>query len=144
MDDRIKEHLKRLNKYYLRLSDTRKLGKEIFIQEDLYQASSERYLQMAIESCLNIGNRLISLYQFKKPVDTPETYADIFIGMRRIGVVDDVFCQRLVKMAKFRNRLVHLYWEIDKETLYGFIQDDLNDFKLFEQKIVEYLNNNPL
>jgi hypothetical protein len=36
MDDRIKEHLKRLNKYYLRLSDTRKLGKEIFIQEDLY------------------------------------------------------------------------------------------------------------
>ena len=84
MDDRIKEHLKRLNKYYLRLSDTRKLGKEIFIQEDLYQASSERYLQMAIESCLNIGNRLISLYQFKKPVDTPETYADIFISMERI------------------------------------------------------------
>jgi len=144
MDDRIKEHLKHLNKYYLRLSDTRKLGKEIFIQEDLYQASSERYLQMAIESCLNIGNRLISLYQFKKPVDTPETYADIFIGMERIGVVDDVFCQRLVKMAKFRNRLVHLYWEIDKETLYGFIQDDLDDFKLFEQKIVEYLNKNPL
>jgi uncharacterized protein YutE (UPF0331/DUF86 family) len=144
MDDRIKEHLKRLNKYYLRLSDTRKLGKEIFIKEDLYQASSERYLQMAIESCLNIGNRLISLYQFKKPVDTPETYADIFIGMERIGVVDDVFCQRLVKMAKFRNRLVHLYWEIDKETLYSFIQDDLDDFKLFEQKIVEYLNKNPL
>ncbi len=144
MDDRIKEHLKRLNKYYLRLSDTRKLGKEIFIQEDLYQASSERYLQMAIESCLNIGNRLISLYQFKKPVDTPETYADIFIGMERIGVVDDVFCQRLVKMAKFRNRLVHLYWEIDKETLYGFIQDDLDDFKLFSQKVVEYLNKNPL
>ena len=144
MDDRIKEHLKRLNKYYLCLSDTRKLGKEIFIQEDLYQASSERYLQMAIESCLNIGNRLISLYQFKKPVDTPETYADIFIGMERIGVVDDVFCQRLVKMAKFRNRLVHLYWEIDKETLYGFIRDDLDDVKLFEQKVVEYLNNNPL
>ena len=84
MDDRIKDHLKRLNKYYLRLSDARKLEKEVFIQEDLYQASSERYLQMAIESCLNIGNRLISLYQFKKPVDTPETYADIFIGMERI------------------------------------------------------------
>ena len=99
---------------------------------------------MAIESCLNIGNRLISLYQFKKPVDTPETYADIFIGMERIGVVDDVFCQRLVKMAKFRNRMVHLYGEIDKETLYSFIHDDLDDFKLFEQKVVEYLNNNPL
>ena len=79
-----------------------------------------------------------------RSVDTPETYADIFIGMKRIGVVDDVFCERLVKMAKFRNRLVHLYWEIDKETLYGFIQDNLDDFKLFEQKVVEYLNKNPL
>ena len=80
MDDRIKEHLKSLNKYYLRLSDTRKLGKEIFIQEDLYQASSERYLQMAIESCLNIGNRLISLYQFKKPVDIHPRPMQIFLS----------------------------------------------------------------
>jgi len=46
--------------------------------------------------------------------------------------------------AKLRNRLGHLYWEIDKETLYGFIQDNLEDFKLFEQKVVGYLNNNPL
>ena len=144
MDDRIREHLKRLNKYYLRLLDAMKLKKEIFIKDDLYQASSERYLQIAIESCLNIGNRLISIYQFKKPVDTPETYADIFIAMKGLGVIDDNFCHRLVKMAKFRNRLVHLYWEIDKETLYNFIQDDLEDFKLFEQKVVTYLNKNPL
>lgn len=144
MDERIKEHLKRLNQYYLRLSDIRKLDKERFMQDDLYRASSERYLHMAIESCLIIGNRLISLYQFKKPVDTPETYADIFVGMKGLGVFDDDFCERLVKMAKFRNRLVHLYWEIDKETLYQFIHRDIEDFKLFEQKVVEYLNNNPL
>ena len=144
MDDRIKEHLKRLNKYYLTLLEIQKLEKETFMQEDLYQASSERYLQIAIESCLNIGNRLISLYQFKKPVDTPETYADIFIGMQKLGVIDDDFGQRLVKMAKFRNRLVHMYWEIDTETLYRFINNDLEDFKLFENNIVEYLNKNPL
>ena len=144
MDDRIKEHLKRLNKYYLTLLEIQKLEKETFMQEDLYRASSERYLQIAIESCLNIGNRLISLYQFKKPVDTPETYADIFIGMKKLGVIDDDFGQRLVKMAKFRNRLVHLYWEIDAETLYRFIKNDLEDFKLFEQNVVEYLNKNPL
>jgi len=33
---------------------------------------------------------------------------------------------------------------MDKETLYSFIQDDLEDIKLFEQKVVEYLNKNPL
>jgi hypothetical protein len=51
MDDRIKEHLKRLNKYYLRLSDTRKLEKEVFIREDLYQASSERYFAGVNPAC---------------------------------------------------------------------------------------------
>lgn len=144
MDDRIKEHLKRLNKYYLSLLDIRKKEKDIFLQDDLYQAASARYLHIAIESCLNIGNRLISLYQFKKPVETPETYKDIFIVMKDLGVINEEFCDRLVKMAKFRNRLVHLYWVIDNETLYGFIKNDLEDFKLFEQAVVEYLNKNPL
>ena len=51
MDDRIKEHLKRLNKYFLRLSDIRRLEKEIFIQEDLYQASSERYFTGVNPAC---------------------------------------------------------------------------------------------
>ena len=64
--------------------------------------------------------------------------------MKKLGVIDDDFGQRLVKMAKFRNRLVHMYWEIDAETLYRFINNDLEDFKLFEQSVVEYLNKNPL
>lgn len=144
MDDRIKEHLKRLNTYYLRLSDIQNFEKETFLQDEIYQGASARYLHIAIESCLNIGNRLISLYQFKKPVETPETYKDIFIVMRDLGVFNEEFSNRMVNMAKFRNRLVHLYWEIDNETLYGFIQNDIEDFKLFEQAVVEYLNKNPL
>ena len=99
---------------------------------------------MAIESCLNIGNRLLSLYQFSKPVTTPDTYADIFKEMNRLGVVDDDFLQRLIKMAGFRNRLVHLYWDIDKETVYGFLQNNLDDFKLFQRNVVAYLNQNKL
>lgn len=82
--------------------------------------------------------------KFKKLVDTPATSSDIFIGMKQTGAIDDVFCQRLVKMAEFRNGLVHLYWEIDTETLHEFIQGDLHDFKLFSQKVVKYLKQNPL
>ena len=99
---------------------------------------------MAIESCLNIGNRLLSLIQFVKPVATPETYADIFKEMSRLGVVDHDFMQRLIKMAGLRNRLVHLYWKIDQKTLYEFLQNDLDDFKLFQQNVVAYLNQNKL
>lgn len=139
MDERIKEHLKYLNKYYLLLLEARKVPYDTFLNDPVYQASSERFLHLAIESCLNIGNRLISLFQFERPVKTPETYADIFIEMKNLGVVDNYFAQRLVRMAKFRNRLVHLYWEIDKEAIYRFIQESLEDFNTFQQRVVEYL-----
>ena len=139
MDERVKEHLKRLNKYYLLLTDIRKKQFKDFEKDEILQGSAERFLQLAIESCLNIGNRLISLEQFNKPTDTPETYADIFVQLRNLGAIDGSFCDRLVKMAKFRNRLVHLYWEISKEKLYEIIRDDLEDFKFFEKSIVNFL-----
>ncbi len=141
MDERIKEHLKLLNKYYLLLTDVRKKQYKDFEKDAILQGSSERFLQLAIESCLNIGNRLISLEQFNKPTDTPETYADIFVQLKNIGVIDSSFCDRFVLMAKFRNCLVHLYWEIDKKKVYEIIRDNLEDFKLFEQNVVKFLKD---
>jgi len=144
MDDRIKDHLKHLNKYYLLLLESRKIPYTEFADSLVYQGSTERFLQLAIESCINIGNRLISLFQFTKPVTTPDTYADIFKELGRLGVLDHDFTQRLIKMARFRNRLVHLYWDIDQEFVYGFLQDNLNDFKLFQEAVVEFLLKNKL
>lgn len=144
MDDRIKDHLKHLNKYYLLLLESRKIPYTEFADSLVCQGSTERFLQLAIESCINIGNRLISIYQFTKAVTTPDTYADIFKELGRLGVVDHDFMQRLIKMARFRNRLVHLYWEIDPEFTYGFLQDNLNDFKLFQEAVIEFLRKNLL
>lgn len=144
MDERIKEYLKYLNKYYLLLLESRKVPYDEFIANPVHYGSTERFFHLAIESCLNIGNRLIALYQFSKPVNTPDTYADIFKEMHRLGVVESDFLDRLVQMAKFRNRLVHLYWELDRDTIYGFLQNNLDDFKLFQQKVVDYLNSNEL
>ncbi len=144
MDDRIKEHLKHLNKYYLLLLESRKIPYDQFMVNPLHQGSTERFLQLAIESCINIGNRLISLYQFTKPVTTPNTYADIFKEIGKLGVVDKEFLQRLIKMARFRNRLVHLYWEVDIETIYDILQNNLDDFKRFQKDVVGFLKENPL
>jgi len=144
MDERIKEHLKQLNKYRLLLLEAQKIPHDIFISDPIYQGSSERFLQLAIESCLNIGNRLISLYQFQRPVRTPETYADIFREIQKLGVVDQEFEACLIKMARFRNRLVHLYWEIDTGAICEFIHENLDDFKRFEQMVVKFLNENRL
>ncbi len=144
MDERIKEHLKHLNKYYQLLLEAQKIPHDVFINNPIYQGSSERFLHLAIESCLNVGNRLISLYQFDRPISVPETYADIFREIQKLGVVDHEFEASLIKMARFRNRLVHLYWEIDPEAIYGFIHKNLEDFKRFEQMVVAFLIENRL
>lgn len=140
MDERIKEHLKRLNRYYLQLLDLRKSSREAFLADGLQQAAAERTLQIAIESCLNIGNRLISLLQLERPLRTPESYADIFIVMREADILDAVFSSRLVEMAKFRNRLVHLYWDLDPDTTYRILHDNLDDLKAFQEVVVDFLN----
>ncbi len=34
-------------------------------------------------------------------------------------------------MARFRNRLVHLYWEVDDQQVYHILTHDLDDFDAF-------------
>jgi len=145
MDERIKEHLKHFNRYMLLLKDARQIPFDKFQGDSIYRGSSERYLHLAIESCLNIGNRVLALSQLEKPVKTPETYADIFKELYHLGVVRDPdLMERLVRMAKFRNRLVHLYWELNAETIYQILQDHLSDLDQFKESVVEYLKENRL
>lgn len=43
------------------------------------------------------------------------------------------FTEHLMKMARYRNRLVHIYWKIDVDLLYTILQEDLSDFETFLQ-----------
>ncbi|MDF1593718.1 MAG: DUF86 domain-containing protein [Desulfobacterales bacterium] len=142
MDERIKEHLKHLHRYLLLLEDARKIPFEKFQKDLISRGSAERYLHLAIESCLNIGNRLLAVSQLEKPVKPPETYADIFKELYHLGVLEDWgFMERLMQMAKFRNRLVHLYWELDEHAVYEILQKHLTDLHLFKQTVVDYMNH---
>lgn len=138
IDERINDNLQRLNKYLVALISLKEKTLEEFINDDISVAACERYFQLAIESCLNIGNRILSIEQFNKHVAAPESYADIFMGLHRIGVIDDKLSISMVKMAKFRNMLVHIYWEIDHAELYKYLHENLNDFELFVKSIVAY------
>ena len=60
--------------------------------------------------------------------------------MKILGVIDGIFAGKLALMVNFRSRLVHLYWDLDKEMIYQFVQENLDDFKMFEKRVVEYLS----
>ena len=43
--------------------------------------------------------------------------------------------EKLVAMARFRNRLVHIYWEIDLDMIYQILGENLIDLEHFISEI---------
>jgi len=52
------------------------------------------------------------------------------------GFFDEDLGKRLQTMARFRNRLIHIYWDIDNDRIYDLLQEDVSDI---EQFLAEYI-----
>ncbi|MEZ0537166.1 DUF86 domain-containing protein [Caldicellulosiruptoraceae bacterium PP1] len=141
MDDKLLSHIRLLYKYIEILEKISNTSFDEYEKDDILKGAIERYLQVAIETCLNIGSRIISLEQFKNNINLPETYADIFRILSEINVIDKDFAKNLSNMAKFRNRLVHMYWEIDDRLIYDIVKNNLVDLKKFIEMVIKYIDN---
>jgi uncharacterized protein YutE (UPF0331/DUF86 family) len=53
------------------------------------------------------------------------------------GLISSDLGTRLRRMAKFRNRLVHLYGEIDNDYIYEYIKGDLIDLEEYKKVILK-------
>ncbi len=102
---------------------------------DPHRVSSAKYnLIVAIEASIDICNHLIS----KNGYRIPEDYADTFKVMAEAGILSNDFVEnKLVSMARFRNRLVHLYWQVDNNFLYQIISDEVKDLEKLLNKFKE-------
>ncbi|MGI6606910.1 MAG: type VII toxin-antitoxin system HepT family RNase toxin [Peptococcia bacterium] len=140
MDERIMEHLKLLQKYLDYLTGFSHRTREEFLHDIVLRGATERYLQLVIESTLNIGNRIIATEAARSSINAPENYADVFVKLGELGIISQEFALELVKMARFRNRLVHAYWEVDAGILYEILQDDLQDLVKFKNEVIAYLS----
>lgn len=89
---------------------------------------AQYHLHRALEGVFNIGSHLLSRF----PGGDATTYAEIARKLGERGVVDRAFAdETLVKMAKYRNRLVHFYAEVTPEELYEVITKHMGDFDTF-------------
>jgi uncharacterized protein YutE (UPF0331/DUF86 family) len=59
--------------------------------------------------------------------------------MAEIGVVDDDLRTRLMRMARFRNLLVHLYARVDDGEVHRVIREDLADLERYLASVGRYL-----
>jgi len=83
---------------------------------------------------LDVANHIIAAKGFRAPKD----YADTFKVLEEHEVLDKELVMKLRQMAKFRNRLVHLYGEIDDAYVYTFITNDIKDIMEFKKVIADF------
>lgn len=110
-----------------RLEELKGLHKDAFLS-DPHKISSAKYnFIVAIEGIVDLCNHLIAKNSFR----TPEDYADTFRVLAEKGAFDRDFTSTLVQMARFRNRLVHIYWEVNSDELHHILTTRLDDVRLF-------------
>ena len=118
-----------------RLEDLGKLSEAEFAADPHKVGSAKYHLIVAIEGTVDLSNHIISKNGFR----TPEDYADTFRVMEEKGVFDTEFAGSLIQMARFRNRLVHIYWDIDDTEIYRIIRTRLQDIRRFLREIGNFL-----
>ena len=124
-----------LRKSVARLTDIAKLPQDEFLNDPDKIGSTKYHFIVAIESSIDMCNHIISRNGYR----VPEDYGDTFRVMGEVGALDTDFSDDLRNMAKFRNRLVHLYWEVDDQQLYEILQNRLVDFKKFLDSLASFL-----
>lgn len=121
--------LQNLDRYVGYLRELAALPKSELLSDYVKAGSVRYYLQVAVASCLDAANHLIARRGLRSPTD----YADAFAVLEEGGIVPPDFVPTLQQMARFRNRLVHLYWDVDDELLYEILTNELDDFQRFRE-----------
>jgi uncharacterized protein YutE (UPF0331/DUF86 family) len=131
----IENKIKKLQEFLERLLKLVNIDKQNFLSDFRNTDSAKYLLQVSIECCLDIATHIIASEKFRSPND----YADSFRVLHERGIIPDELIGRLEEMAKFRNRLVHIYWEINDDLIYEIIRNNRNDFNLFIQAILKLI-----
>lgn len=129
----ISRRLEKLREYIGYLKELRNKPEQVFITDPFIYGNAERYLQLAIQSMLDIGNHLIA----DQAEGRPEEYRDIFEIMGKAGILSQEFAAKLQPLAGLRNILVHDYLEVDRKKIYHLLQEHLKDFEEYSRAIVD-------
>jgi uncharacterized protein YutE (UPF0331/DUF86 family) len=124
-----------LRDYLVHLQDLGEIGREDVLADPYKRGAARYYLQVAIECCIDIGNHVIASEQFRPPA----THRETFQILNEAGILPDDFILTLQQMASMRNRLVHLYSEIDDDMVFAAILTAPNDCERFVQLILDYM-----
>ena len=133
----IDNRIRIIRRYRLILEDFKESPLEIFTEEfGLEFNAILRYLQVAIQACIDIAKHIIAAKNFEGPKDDLK---EVFLILAKHKVLPEALAERLAKATGMRNVIVHSYVQIDPKLIHDAVQNNLTDFDKFVVAIGEYL-----
>lgn len=124
-----------LNSFTTDLRTAKNVTLDEFFRDIRLKRFIERTLHIAIEATIDIAQHIISDERWREA----ESYRDTFTVLHEHDIITDDLYSRLIKMAAFRNMLVHYYEKIDETVVFGILQNNLDDFDDFTRQITTFL-----
>ena len=112
---------------------------EEFISDFRNVDSALHRLQTSIQALLDIGSYIIASLGLK----TPNSNSEIVEILRDNKFIDSQEAISYIKMAQFRNRVVHLYNRIDTKVLYQILINEIKDIKNFYKVLLKIIEQHP-
>lgn len=134
-ENKIIKKINTIKKALINLNELAKLKPDEFLSDFKYYDSAKYNLQIAIEAMIDIGNHVISRFNY----DPPKTYADTFEILGKNNLLPSDLVNTYKLMAKFYNRIVHFYDDINESEVYNIMQNNLSDFEKFVISIANFL-----
>ena len=131
----IERRLKKLDEYLSVLSELQKYSLDDFLAEPERYGSTERFLQLAIETTIDIGNHIVA----DMNLGDVQWSSDIAAILHEKGYLPVELREVWIKMIGFRNLLVHDYLDIDRTKVHHILQNNLSDLKALEKIFAQFL-----
>ena len=123
----VTKRLNKLREYIGFLNEIRLKSRDEFVTDPFVYGNAERYLQLAIQAILDVGNHILADRKLKEP----EEYRDVMKILGEEGLLPKDLVKKLLPLVGLRNILVHDYLDIDRDKLYDALQQELVDFEEF-------------
>ena len=131
----IRKRLNKLDDYLGILHGLKKYTFQEFIENPEHYGSAERFLHLAVEAVIDLGNHVIAELE----LGTVNWYSDIPKLLAANGYISDEMEERWVRMIGFRNTLLHEYIDIDRRIVFDVLHNNLQDLEELKKVFAQFL-----
>ena len=129
----VQRYLKQLREAVTILKDLGTTKREEFTTDYHVYGLAERYLQIAIESCLQVCGILVASLGLRRPED----YHELLSVVAAQQIIPNPLAYRLEVLINLRDMLVHEPSTLNHDLLYDYIQQRVDDLEAFANAVEE-------